>query len=310
MILLSLLASVYSSTLSWTSGQAGSLRICTPLTPYALRYFAFDILDLYLYFLDVLLGLISECLVTLGMFCSLLSGGWKLSSYLSMRSGCGRVHGACLPSMGQNTLAFLFHDCFCLGTPCSHRLPRSFFHIMWLLGCILCGYPHCETCVFACLLCRLLVNVPFCCCKRLIRWRICLLFPLIPTLSWALFSLILPRDPNDEGRPRKHLLPARRRRLSHSFLLYSTAVCMNIGFRPSSICRIWLLLVMLDVCMSNKNFLRIDFLVLPNFWWNRWVKCLSKTVLRRWGVIANFASPLLLFLRVFVLPEGSLITTV
>jgi hypothetical protein len=34
-----------------------------------------------------------------------------------------------------------------------------------------------------------------------------LLSPLIPTLFWALFSLILPRDPNSEGQPRKHLFP-------------------------------------------------------------------------------------------------------
>jgi hypothetical protein len=56
----------------------------------------------------------------------------------------------------------------------------------------LCGYPHCETCAFARLLCQLLVNVPFCCCKRLLHRRICLLSPLILTLFSALFSLILP----------------------------------------------------------------------------------------------------------------------
>jgi hypothetical protein len=32
-----------------------------------------------------------------------------------------------------------------------------------------------------------------------------LLSQLIPTLFWALFSLILPRDPNGEGHLRKHL---------------------------------------------------------------------------------------------------------
>jgi hypothetical protein len=102
----------------------------------------------------------------------------------------------------------------------------------------LCGYPRCETCAFTCLLCRLLVNVPFCCCKRLLHRRICLLSPLILTLFWAVFSLILPRDPNSEGQLRKHLLPARWRRLLQSFLLCSTAVCMNVGFRPCSACRI------------------------------------------------------------------------
>jgi hypothetical protein len=112
MIFLSLLASIYSSTLFWTLGQAGSLQICTPLILDALHYFSLVILDLCLYFLDVLLGLIPERLVTLGMFCSHSSGGWKLSSHLSTRSGCGRVHGACLPPMGQNTSAFLFHDYF------------------------------------------------------------------------------------------------------------------------------------------------------------------------------------------------------
>jgi hypothetical protein len=87
------------------------------------------------------------------------------------------------------------------------------------------------------LLYRLLVNVPFCCCKRLLHRRICLLPPLVLTLSWVLFSLILPRDPNGEGQPKKCLLPTRRRRLPQSLLLYSTAVCMNIEFHPFSVCR-------------------------------------------------------------------------
>jgi hypothetical protein len=88
------------------------------------------------------------------------------------------------------------------------------------------------------LLCRLLLNVPFCCCKHLLHRQICLLSPLIRTLIWALSSLILPRDPNSEGQLRKHLLPACRRRLLWSFLLCSTIVCMNVGFRPCSACRI------------------------------------------------------------------------
>jgi hypothetical protein len=179
--LLSLLALIYSSALFWTWGQAGSLRICTHSTLDVLHYFAFDILDLWLYFLDVLLDLTPEHLVTLGMFYSLSSGGWKLSSHLSTRSGCGKVHEACLLPMGQNISAFLVRDCFCLGTPCSHRLPRPFFHILWLLGCVLCSYPHCETDAFACLVCPLLVNAPFCCCKHLLHRQICLLSLLIMT---------------------------------------------------------------------------------------------------------------------------------
>jgi hypothetical protein len=138
---------------------------------------------------------------------------------------------------GSEYFGFSFLDYFCLGIPYFRSLPRPFFHILRLPGCALCGYPRCETCAFACLLCRLLVIVPFCCCKRLLRRRIYLLPPLILTLSWALLSLILPRDPNGEGQPRKHVLPARRRHLPQSFLLYFTAVCMNIGFRLSSICR-------------------------------------------------------------------------
>jgi hypothetical protein len=156
-------------------GQDGSLQICTPLTLYVLRCFALDILDLCLYFLDVLLGLPPERLVTLRMFCNLSSGGWKLSSHLGTHSGYGRVHGACLPPMGQNTSAFLFHNSFCLGTPCFRRLPRPSFRILRLLSCVLGGYPRCETGTFACLLCPLLVNALFCCCKRLLRRRICLL---------------------------------------------------------------------------------------------------------------------------------------
>jgi hypothetical protein len=69
------------------------------------------------------------------------------------------------------------------------------------------------------LLYRLLVNVPFCCCKHLLCRRICLLSPLIPTLFWALFSLTLPRGPNGEGQLKKHLLPARRRHLLWSFFI-------------------------------------------------------------------------------------------
>jgi hypothetical protein len=42
---------------------------------------------------------------------------------------------------------------------------------------------------------------------------------LIMTPFWALFSSILPRGPNGEGQPKKHLLPARRRRLLRSFFI-------------------------------------------------------------------------------------------
>jgi hypothetical protein len=105
------------------------------------------------------------------------------------------------------------------------------------------------------LLCRLLVNAPFCCCTHLLHRWIYLLLLLIPTLSWASFFLTLPQDSNGEGQPKKHLLPVRRRRPPQSFLLYSTSVCMNVEFHLSSICMTWLLLVMLDVCMSNENFL-------------------------------------------------------
>jgi hypothetical protein len=159
--LLSLLVLIYSSALFWTLGPTGSLRICTPLILNVLRDIALDLLDLCLYFLDVLLDLTPEHFATLGMFCILLFGDWKLFSHLNMHSGYGRVHGACLLPTGQSTLAFLFHDCFYLGTPCFRSLPRPFFHVPRLSDFALCGYPHCETCAFACLLCRLLVNVPF-----------------------------------------------------------------------------------------------------------------------------------------------------
>jgi hypothetical protein len=44
-----------------------------------------------------------------------------------------------------------------------------------------------------------------------------LLLPLVLTLSLALFSLFLPRGPNDEGLPKKHLLLFCRRRLQLNF---------------------------------------------------------------------------------------------
>jgi hypothetical protein len=124
----------------------------------------------------------------------------------------------------------------------------------------------------------------------------------------ALFSLSLPWGPNDEGQPKKHLLLSRQRRLLLNFWLHSIIVYKSIGFRLSSARTTWFLLETLGAYMSNKNFLRFGSLVLPNSWWNRWVKCSTRTVLRRWGVTTNFAWPLLLFLWVFVLLAGSLIT--
>jgi hypothetical protein len=60
--------------------------------------------------------------------------------------------------------------------------------------------------------------------------------------------------------------------------------------------------------MLSENFLQIDFLTLPNSRWNRWVGCSTRTVLRRWGITANFAWLLLLFLPGSVLLAGNLIT--
>jgi hypothetical protein len=82
---------------------------------------------------------------------------------------------------------------------------------------------------------------------------------------------------------------------------------MIVEFCPFPAYKIWLLRLMLDVCMSNKYFLRIDFPVCPNSRWTRWVGCLTRTVLRRWGGVVNFALLSLLFLLVFALLEDSLI---
>jgi hypothetical protein len=41
------------------------------------------------------------------------------------------------------------------------------------------------------LFCRFLVNAPFCCYTHLLHRQICLLLPLVLTLSLALFSLFL-----------------------------------------------------------------------------------------------------------------------
>jgi hypothetical protein len=210
MILLGLLAWICFSALFKILGRAGSLQICTPLIGYDLCPFVLDSLDLWLRcpasrILAAPLGLIPWCLADLRTSCNLSSGEWKPSCHLGTRSGCGKVREACPPPMGQNIVAFLICDCFCLGTLYSHLLPRLPFRILWLLGCALRGHPCCETCTFgyvACLIRRLLVNAPFCYYKRILHLRICLLFPLVLTLFWALFSLILPRDPNSEGQPK------------------------------------------------------------------------------------------------------------
>jgi hypothetical protein len=183
-------------------------------------------------FLDVLLGLIPLHLVILGTSCNLSSGNWKLSCHLGMHSGCGKVHEAYLLPMGQNILAYIVCGCFCLGTLYFRFLPRLPFRTLRLLGCVLRGHPRCEIYAFACLLCRILANAPFYCRKRLLHRRICLRSLLVMTPFWALFSLTLPQGPNGEGQPKKHLLPASRRRLLWSFLLYSTTIYMSVESRP------------------------------------------------------------------------------
>jgi hypothetical protein len=87
---------------------------------------------------------------------------------------------------------------------------------------------------------------------------------------------------------RRHLLLARWRHFLLSFLLCSSAVYMRAMLRHFSMCRISLLLLTLVACMLSGN-LWIDFLAHPSFWWNHRVTCLTKTVLRRWGVATSFA---------------------
>jgi hypothetical protein len=84
---------------------------------------------------------------------------------------------------GQSSLAFLLHDYLLPETPCFHSLPCPFFHIPWLSDFTLRGYLHCGIFTFACLLCRVLVNVPVYCYMRPLHRRICWLLPLIPILS-------------------------------------------------------------------------------------------------------------------------------
>jgi hypothetical protein len=81
-----------------------------------------------------------------------------------------------------------------------------------LRGCLCCGIF-----TFACLLYRLLVNIPFCYYTHPLHRQICWLLPLIPTLSLALFSLPLPQGLNDKVRLKRHLLLFRQRRLLQNF---------------------------------------------------------------------------------------------
>jgi hypothetical protein len=158
-----------------------------------------------------------------------------------MRSGFDKVRRACPLPMGQSTLFFLLHALFLPGTPCFCSLPHSFFRVLRLPSFALHGYLHCGIFASACLLCRLLVNVPFCCYTRLLLRRICWLLPLVQTLSLALFSLSLPRGLNNEGQPKKHILLSRRRHLLPSFWLHSSVVRKSVGFRLSSARMTWFL---------------------------------------------------------------------
>jgi hypothetical protein len=156
------------------------------------------------------------------------------------------------------------------------------------------------------LICQLPVTVPFCCYTHLLHRQICWLLTLAQILSLALFSLFPPLGPNDEGHSKKLLLLFHRRRLLLNFWLHSSVVYMSAGFHLSSVRTIWLPPEMLVAYMLSENFLWIDSLTPPNFRWNRWVRYLTKTALHRWGVTANFAWLLLLFLRVSVLLAGNL----
>jgi hypothetical protein len=254
----------------------------------------------------MLLGLNPWCFATLGRFCNPSSGGWRLFSHLSTRNGCDRDHIAYLLPKDPSTLASPFLYRLSLEIRYFHSLLHSFHHILRLSNFAFRGYRHCGIFAFACLVCRLLVNAPFCCYTRLLYRRTCWLLSLTQTLSLALFSLFLPLGPNDEGHSKKRLLLFRRIRLLLSFWLHSSVVYKSVGFRLFSICMIWLLPMMLVAYMLSENFLRIDSLIPPNFQWNRWIRYLTRTALRRWGVTANFAWLLLLFLLVSVLLAGNL----
>jgi hypothetical protein len=173
--------------------------------------------DSYFSFPAVFLGSSPWHFAISGRFCNPSSGGWTLFSHLGTRSGFDKVRRACPLPTGQSTLVFLLHDYLLPGTPCFHSLPRPSFHILRLSNFALHGYLRCDIFAFVCSLWRLLVDVPFCCYMRPLRRRIRWLLPLIQILSLALFSLPLPRGPNDEGQPKKHLLLSRRRCLLLNF---------------------------------------------------------------------------------------------
>jgi hypothetical protein len=162
----------------------------------------------------VLLGLNPWHFVTLGRFCNPSSGGWKLFPHLGTHNGCDKDHIACLLPKDPSTLVSLFLS---FETLCFHNLPCSFLHIPRLSDFAFRSYRHCSIFSFACLFCRLLGNAPFCCYTHLLHRQICLLLTLVLTLSLALFSLSLPRGPNDEGLLKKHLLLFRWRRLQLNF---------------------------------------------------------------------------------------------
>jgi hypothetical protein len=256
----------------------------------------------------VFLGLNPWRCATLGRFCNPSSGGWKLFSHLGMHNGCDKDHIAYLLPKDPSTLASPFPFHLSLEIRCFHSLLHSFRHILWLSNFAFRGCRHCRIFAFACLFCWLLVNAPFCCYTRLPHRRICWLLPLAQTLFLALFFLSLLLGPNNEGRSKKHLSLFRRRRLLLNFWLHSSVVCKNVRFRLFVVRTTWLLLAMLGVYTLSESFSRIDSLILPNFQWNYWVGCLTRIVLRRWGVTANFAWLLLLFLLVSVLLAGNLTT--
>jgi hypothetical protein len=215
--LLDLLVWICSFALSWILALVVSLQICILLTPNVLLDDVFGIRDSYFFLPAVVLGSSPWRFATLRRFCNLSSGGWKLFSHLGTRNVCDKVHRACPLLTGQSILVFLLHDYFLSKTPCFHNLPRPFFRILRLSDFALRGYLRCGIFTFACLLCRLLVSVPFDCYMRTLHRQTYWVLPLTLTPSLALFSLPLPRGPNDAGQPKRHLLLSRRRRLLQNF---------------------------------------------------------------------------------------------
>jgi hypothetical protein len=172
--------------------------------------------------LALLLGLVPWLLAVLKILCNLSSDDWKPTCRLNMHSGCGKVREGCPSLMGQNIWAYLICSCLFYDTLQSHLLLRLFSRTLQLLGYTWCGRPRCEICAsgcVVCLICRTRANVLFCYDKRFLHLWICLLFPLVLTLFWALFFLTLQLDLNGEGQMQRHLLLARRRRLPLSFII-------------------------------------------------------------------------------------------